>query len=154
MGDIGRHVDEIARAGLGDEFEPVAPAHPGAPADHIDDALHRPVMVRAGLRHRVDDDRPGPQLLRAGARVGDRRGAIYAGCLGRVDVEFARMDHPDAVEAPSGLAAIVHGSLLPNRRASATPLTANYGESADRTAARAASDAAGRLAMARRRVVV
>src|SRR5579863_7867994 len=34
MGDEGRHVDEIARASLGDEFKPVAPAHAGAAAHH------------------------------------------------------------------------------------------------------------------------
>src|SRR5208282_4629978 len=59
--------------------------------------------------HRVDDDRSCPKLLGAGAGVGDRRGAAHAGGLRRVDVEFVRMDHPDAVETPSGLVAIVHG---------------------------------------------
>jgi hypothetical protein len=137
MGDVGRHVDEIAGAGLGDEFEPLAPTHPRPPADHINDALHRPVMVRARLRHRVDDDRSGPKLLRPGAGVRDRRGAAHAGRLGRVDVEFVRMDHPDAVKAPSSLVAIVHGG---------SPVCANL--SPKRAVEQRRLETSGRLAIA------
>src|SRR5207249_8184559 len=66
---------EVARTRFGDELEPVAPAHARASADHVDHALDRAVMVCAGLRPGMDDNRPGPELLRAGARVRDRRGA-------------------------------------------------------------------------------
>ena len=68
------------------------------------------MMMRPGLRLRVDDHRPRPQLFRAGAGRGDRRGAIHAGGLGRVEVEFAGMDDPNAVDTPSGTAQILHRS--------------------------------------------
>ncbi len=35
----GRHVDEVAGTGFGDEFEILAPAHAGFAAHHIDDAF-------------------------------------------------------------------------------------------------------------------
>src|SRR3984885_8023913 len=111
--DEGRHVDEIARGGFGHEFEPVTPAHAGASADHIDDAFDRPMVVRPGLGFGVDNDGSSPQLLRSRAGVGDGRRAIHAGRLSRVDVEFVRMDDADAVEAPSGVAAFVHGYFSP-----------------------------------------
>ena len=41
VGHVGRHEDEVAGAGLGDELQPLAPAHPRAPGDDVDDALDR-----------------------------------------------------------------------------------------------------------------
>ena len=100
MRDKGRHIDEIAGAGLGHEFEPVAPAHAGPSADHVDHALHRPVMVRAGLGFRMDDDGSRPSFS-APARAWVMAAARFMpGVCGRVDVELARTDHPDAVETP------------------------------------------------------
>src|SRR6202020_3589279 len=133
--DEGRHVDEIARAGFGHEFETVAPAHAGAPADHIDDALYGPMVMRPSLRLRVNDDGPGPQLLRPRPGVGDGRRAIHARRLGRVDVEFARTDDADAVEAPSGVAAVVHGYFSQRVRVAQTSRQ-SIGKEGDRTAPR------------------
>ena len=48
------------------------------------------VVVRAGLRLRMDHDGAGPELLRAGTGVRDRRGAVHAGRLRRVGVELVR----------------------------------------------------------------
>src|SRR5207244_90558 len=78
----------------------VAPAHALLALHHVDHALHRSVMVRAGLRLRMDHHRAGPELLGAGARVGDRRGAVHAGRLRRVDVELGAFDDAHAVELP------------------------------------------------------
>src|SRR5258706_1390839 len=94
------HVDEVARAGLGDELELVAPAHARLALHYIDDALYRAMVVRTGLGLRVDHHRAGPELLRAGARVGDRGGAVHPRRLRRVDVELGRFDDPHAVELP------------------------------------------------------
>ena len=76
--------------GLGDELELVAPAHPRSAAHDVDHAFDRAVVMRAGLGLRMDHDRAGPELLGAGARMGDRRRAVHAGRLRRVDVELVR----------------------------------------------------------------
>src|ERR1041385_9038377 len=59
MGDVGRHVYEVAGAGLGDEVELVAPAHAGLAAYYIYDALDRAVVMGAGLGLGMDDDGAG-----------------------------------------------------------------------------------------------
>src|SRR6516225_7363055 len=64
---IGRHVDEIAGAGLGDKFQMLAPSHPRPALDHENDAFELAVMMCPGLRIGVDGDGAGPQLLGAGA---------------------------------------------------------------------------------------
>ena len=64
-GHVRRHEDEVAGTGLGDELQPLAPAHPRAPLTDVDDALDRAVVMRAGLRVGMDDDGPRPQLLGA-----------------------------------------------------------------------------------------
>jgi hypothetical protein len=106
--DVGRHVDEVARSGLGRELEPVAPAHPRAPADDVDHALERAVVVRAGPCARVDGDGPGPQLLRADPGPRHRRGAGHPRRLRGVRIERVPGDHPDAVVAPPRLVAAAH----------------------------------------------
>ena len=50
-------------SGFGGEFELVAPLHARLAADDVDDALDRPVMVRAGLGLGMDHDRARPELL-------------------------------------------------------------------------------------------
>jgi uncharacterized RmlC-like cupin family protein len=52
----GERLEFVAEAGpgdfiyvLGDEFEPLAPPHPGPPAHNVDHALQRAVMVHPGL---------------------------------------------------------------------------------------------------------
>jgi hypothetical protein len=57
---IGRHVDEIAGAGLGDEFQMLAPPHPRPALDDEDDALEVAVVMRPGLGIGVDGDGAGP----------------------------------------------------------------------------------------------
>jgi len=66
---VWRYEDEIARTRFGYELEAVAPSHARASADDVDDAFDRPMVVRAGLGLRMDDDRAGPQLFGAGTRV-------------------------------------------------------------------------------------
>ena len=97
---VGRDEDEIARLGLGDEFQFIAPAHAGLAAHDIDHAFQRPVVMRAGLGVGVDVDRPGPDFLSADAGFVDRGGAVHAGGLRGVGVELIGLDHPHAVRAP------------------------------------------------------
>src|SRR5436853_7269867 len=100
MRNVGRDVDEIARTCLGGELEPLAPAHPGLSANDMDDALEGAVVVRARLRVGMNHDRPGPQLLGAGASRVDRGGAVHAGRLRGVRVELASAYDAHSVQAP------------------------------------------------------
>ncbi|GJE46202.1 hypothetical protein AEGHOMDF_5402 [Methylobacterium soli] len=97
----GGHEDEVAGARLGDVFEPLAPAHPGAARDDVDHALEHPVVVHAGLGVGLDRHGAGPDLLRTHARVVDRRLAEHAGRLGGVRIELAARDHPNPVMLPA-----------------------------------------------------
>ena len=114
-----RHVDEVAGPGFGGELEPIAPLHPRAAADHVDHAFHGAVMMRARLGLGMDDHRPGPELLRAGARMRDRRRAIHAGRLRGVGVELVARDDAHAVQPPFGLlsspASLTHRLIRRNR---------------------------------------
>lgn len=96
-----RHEVEVARAGLGDELEALAPAHPRPSTHDIDDALQLAVMVRARLRVRVDGDRARPELLGTRPRAVDRRRAIHPRRLRRVRVEVAAADDPHTVVTPA-----------------------------------------------------
>ena len=104
----GRHVDEVARAGLRGEFEPLAPAHAGAALHDVDHALERAVVMRARLRIRMDVHGARPQLVRADAGVRDRRLPVHAGRLGGVRIELVVRDDAHAVVLPTGLGGIGH----------------------------------------------
>ena len=62
---VRRHEDEVTGFGLGDVFQPLAPAHPGLAAHHINHAFQRAMVMRAGFRVGVDVDRASPDFLRA-----------------------------------------------------------------------------------------
>jgi hypothetical protein len=102
---VGRDVDEIAGPRLRRELEPLAPAHPRAAGEHVDHALQMTVVVRAGLRVRVDEHGARPEALGTGRGGVDRRRAVHPGGLRRVHVQFVGMDDADAGEPPvdSGL---------------------------------------------------
>src|ERR1041385_177515 len=125
MRHIGRYKDEIARSGLRDIFEMLAPTHARPPFQDINDAFERAVMMRAGFGIGVDMDRAGPDLLRADAGEIDRRRAIHPGGLGRVGVELIAGDHLDAVGLPVDPFWLLAHRGRPKRRASA-----RYGVSA------------------------
>src|SRR5205814_2338747 len=76
MRHIGRHENEIARSGLGDIFEMVAPAHPRPAPDDINDAFEGAVVVCAGFRIGVDMNGAGPDLLRPDTSKIDGGGAV------------------------------------------------------------------------------
>src|SRR5262249_37781319 len=78
MRHVRWHEDEVAGAGLGGEFEPLAPAHAGFSPHHVDHALERTMMMRAGLCVWVDRDGAGPEFLSARARKIDRDLAVHA----------------------------------------------------------------------------
>src|SRR5258708_26947732 len=101
MRDVRWHMDEIAWTRLSDKLEPIAPAHTGAPADHIDHALEGAMMVSAGLGLGMDDDRSRPQLLGAHARVGDRVGATHTARLRRVQIAVIAVHATPAVSPPT-----------------------------------------------------
>lgn len=61
--DVRQHDDKIARAGLRDKFQALAPAHARAPAHDIDHAFQLAVMVCPGLRLRMDLNVPAQSLL-------------------------------------------------------------------------------------------
>ncbi len=108
---VRRHVDEIAGAGLGGELEPLAPAHAGLAADHVDHALERAVVVGAGLGVGLDAHGAGPQLLRADARVVDRGLAVHAGCLRGIAIERLARNDAHAVVLPFFVVVVMcHGS--------------------------------------------
>ena len=108
-----RHVDEIARPRFRRVLERVAPPHARAAADDEDHALELAVMMRAGLRVRVNRDRAGPQLARARARVRDRRGARHARRLRRVQIERRPRHDLHAVVAPvAGRQRLGHRAIL------------------------------------------
>ncbi len=111
---VGRHIDEVAGAGLGDELQLVAPAHAGAALHDVDHALEVAVVMGAGLGVGVDGDRAGPQLLGADAGEIDGRGAVHARRLGGVGVERSGGDDPHAVVFPIGHAS--HLGPRPRRR--------------------------------------
>jgi len=92
MRHVGRHEDEIARAGFGDEFQIVAPAHPRLALDDVDNAFEIAVMMGACLGVGVDRHSAGPDLFRAGAGVIDRGCAIHARRLRRIRVEGIARD--------------------------------------------------------------
>src|SRR5688572_1579691 len=100
VGHERRDIDEVARIGFGGELEPLAPAHPRLAAQHVDDALELAMMVRSRLGVGVDGHRTCPDLLRADARIVDRRLAIHARSLRCVRIESVARDHPHAVMFP------------------------------------------------------
>jgi hypothetical protein len=75
------------------------------------------MMMRAGLGRRMDDDRPRPELFRAGPSMGDGGGAVHAGRLRRVEVELAGVHDPYSVKTPFLL---VHASSPDLRRPART----------------------------------
>src|SRR5262245_45873330 len=97
-----RHVDEVAGPGLGHELEVLAPAHARSSAHHVDDAFQFAVVMRPGLGVGLGAYGSGPDLLRADARVVDRRLAVHAGRLRRVGIERGSRDHADAIVLPFG----------------------------------------------------
>jgi hypothetical protein len=58
------------------------------------------MVVRAGLRVRMDVDDAGPALPRPRPGGIDRRRAIHARSLRRVGVGLIALDHPHASELP------------------------------------------------------
>jgi hypothetical protein len=100
--DVGRNVDEIAGAGFVDEFETVAPTETGAAAYDINDGFEFAVVVRAGFRVGVDNDRAGPKFLGANFRMRDGFGAGHTRCLRGVGVELTGANDADAVMLPVG----------------------------------------------------
>src|SRR6516162_2459550 len=101
MRHIGRNKNKIAWIGLGGKFQPLAPAHAGLAANHINDAFQMAVVVRPGLRIRLDRYRTCPQLLCSGTSEVDRRLAIHAWRRRHVGIELVTRDDANAIVLPA-----------------------------------------------------
>ena len=84
------------------------PTHPSSSAHDAYYALDRATMVCAGLGFWVDYDGSRPELLPAGARIGDRGDSVHAGGLWRVGIELACPHDAKAVTAPFGFSGALH----------------------------------------------
>ena len=91
MRDVGRNINEIARAGFVAELQPIAPAHPGPTSDDVYNSLQFAMMVRTGLGVRLNHYGTGPQLTCPGTRMSNGGGPCHSRSLGRVHVQFPRM---------------------------------------------------------------
>ena len=69
MRQIGRNVNEIARASLINKFQAFAPAKTRAPFHHVNNSFELSMMMSARPRVWVDDNRSRPQFLRAHSSV-------------------------------------------------------------------------------------
>src|SRR5438477_557158 len=112
MRHIRRDVNEVARPSLGDVLEAITPPHSRPPFHHIDHTLERAMMVRAGLRVRLNRHRARPDLCRPGARVRDRGRERHAGRLRRVQIQLVAVDDAHAVRAPIVLLVRLHVATL------------------------------------------
>src|SRR3974377_1102737 len=101
MRHVGRNKNKIARIGFGGKFQPLAPAHSGLAAHHINDAFQMAVMVRPGFRIRLDRYRACPQFLCAGASEVNRRLAIHARRRRHVGIEPVAWDDANAIVLPA-----------------------------------------------------
>ena len=108
---VRRHVNEIARARLGDEFQTLAPAHASPAAHDVNDAFQCAVVVRSGLGVGVDRHGSGPELSRASSGVINGGRPRHAGGLRRIEIQLRAGDHLDPVLAPVGRGVQAH--LLP-----------------------------------------
>src|SRR5215470_471277 len=95
-------VDEVARAGLGGEFEPVTPAHPSPAAQDVDHALQLAVVMRASPGAWLDDHGAGPELLGRCRLAVDRGLAVHAGRLRRAGIKLVVAHYPHAELTPVG----------------------------------------------------
>ena len=102
MRDVWRDVDEVSGAGFVDELEMVSPAKACAASHYIDHGFKFPVVMRAGPGIGMHNNRSRPEFLRADSGMRDGLGAVHAGRLRSVDVEFAAADDAQAVVLPVG----------------------------------------------------
>src|SRR6201982_4252140 len=101
MRHVGRNKNKIARIGLGGKLQPLAPAHAGLAAHHINDAFQVAMVVRPGLGLRLDRYRARPQLFGAGASEVDRRLAVHARRRRYVGIELIAWDDANAIVLPA-----------------------------------------------------
>src|SRR5262245_26871295 len=93
----GRHIDEIARPGLGDKFKTLAPAHPCLAPHDVDYAFERAVMMGASLSVGMDRYGAGPQFLCTNPRKVNCSTAIHPWCLGCIGVERSARYYSDTI---------------------------------------------------------
>src|SRR6185312_11197629 len=116
MRHVRRHIDEIAGAGLGDEFQILAPAHARLAAQNVDHAFQCAVMMRSGFGVGLNGDGSGPDLLRANARIVDRRLAVHAGRLRGVGIERVAGNDAHAVMFPFRRMVVIVRMVVAHRR--------------------------------------
>src|SRR5262245_12929208 len=107
VGNERRHIDEIARSGLGSEFQPFAPAHACFAPHNVDDALELAVVMRAGLGIGLNAHRARPDFLRADARIIDRGLTVHARRLRCIGIKRVPGNDAHAVVLPFGRVLVV-----------------------------------------------
>src|SRR5262249_40012262 len=102
-----RYVDEIARTGFGYELQPFPPSHTGFAADHVNDTLELPVMMRACLGIGLYAYPACPSLLGSHPRVIDCSLTLHARRLRRVGIKRRRGNDPHAIVLPFGRVLVI-----------------------------------------------
>jgi hypothetical protein len=94
-------VNEIGRLGLGNEFEPIAPAQSCNAVDDIDHAFQAAMMVRPGLGSGIDGHGAAPEFRRPGAAGGDRGATLHSQGLCGARVQLVGALNPHPIESPA-----------------------------------------------------
>jgi hypothetical protein len=89
----GRYIHKVSRSGLVYKLEVLSPAEASAPADDVDNGLQLSMMMWAGFRIGMDNNRARPKLLCADAGVGNSLSTSHTRSLRSIAVEFAAADN-------------------------------------------------------------
>src|ERR1700704_6358772 len=95
-----RHVDEVARLSLGDEFQALPPAQSRDTVDDIDHAFKIAVMVGTRLGLGIDRDCTRPEFGSPGALGCDSGTTLHAQRLRRTGIKLVRANDPHPVRSP------------------------------------------------------
>src|SRR5919199_6908757 len=86
VGNERWYVDEVARPGLGNEFQAFSPPHPRTATYHIDHTLQFSVVMRTGFSVRGYRDGTRPQLICSNCGMGNSRRTRHSRCLRGIKV--------------------------------------------------------------------
>src|SRR5215468_11432646 len=107
-----RHVNKIARPGVGKKLQLFTPTHPRSTADHVNDTFEFTVMMWRRLGIRMNIGSPGPEFVGSRPSMVDRCRPRHARSLGCVEVEFRTGNDLNSIIAPIVLRCSAHFILL------------------------------------------